>query len=215
MVISDNWILMGNMSALDSMLSPRLASIIKSKIDAKTYQNIEIRLQARYGTSVTDSIKDFYKFDATLREFFGPKADSLEKNFLTPLISFDISKKGTVWIIVEDHDLIRLILESYGDREKRLILDTALKTPGPILDILESCKIPKSSGYRIISELMENGLLMEEGYNATSEGKKVSVYTALFENIKIEIERNGIAIRVQVKEKVLNESFLVKILLGA
>ena len=200
------------MSTLDRMLAKTMAEIIKEKTDEKTRQNLEIRLQARYGTNIIEAIEDFHKFDATLREFFGPKADALEKDFLAQLISLDTSKKGITWIIIKNQDLSKLILESYGDRDKRLILDMALKTPGPILDILESCKIPKSSGYRIINELTEDGLLIEEGYT-TSEGKNVVTYTALFENVTIDIEKSGIVVKVLVKENIFRESFLVKILL--
>jgi hypothetical protein len=45
-----------------------------------------------------------------------------------------------------------------------------------------------TSGYRMINQLVEDGLLTEEGYAETSDGKKVSKYTALFEKVKIEIE---------------------------
>jgi DNA-binding IclR family transcriptional regulator len=36
--------------------------------------------------------------------------------------------------------------------------------------------IPKSSGYRLINQLVEDGLLTEEGNAETSDGKKVSKY---------------------------------------
>ena len=70
-------------NALDKFLAPAIAAAVKESMDEKTYQNMEIRLQARYGANITESIEDFHKFDATLREFFGQKADSLEKNFVT------------------------------------------------------------------------------------------------------------------------------------
>jgi hypothetical protein len=40
----------------------------------------------------------------------------------------------------------------------------------------------------MINELVEDGLVMEEGYAETSDDKKVSKYTALFEKVKIEID---------------------------
>jgi hypothetical protein len=40
----------------------------------------------------------------------------------------------------------------------------------------------------MINQLVEDGLLTEEGYAETSDGKKVSKCTALFEKIKIEID---------------------------
>ena len=200
-------------SALDKLLAQALASIIKTKLGLKTYQKIEARLQERYGLSIAESIKEFYKLDATLREFFGAGVDALEGDILNHLISLDTSSKSNTWITIEYHDLANLILEAYGDREKRIILDAALKKPGVVLDILESCNIPKSSGYRIVSQLVDDGLLTEEGYDTTSDGKKVTRYTALFENVKIDVEKGGVVVRVLLKVDILRESYLVKTLL--
>jgi len=204
---------MSTVSALDKLLAQSLASIIKAKLGEKTYQKIEDRLAERYHSSVVESIKNFQQLDATLREFFGPGADSLEKDFLEHLVSLDTRKKGESWITIENQELARLILETYGDREKRLILDAALKKPNPVLEILEDCKIPKSTGYRLINELVTDGLLTEEGHTTTSDGKKVALYTALFENIKIDITEGTVVIKVMLKEHILQSSYLVKILL--
>ena len=201
------------MSALDKLLAQSLASIIKTKLGEKTYQKIEDRLAERYHSSVVESINNFQQLDATLREFFGPGADSLEKDFLEHLVSLDTRKKGESWITIENQELARLILETYGDREKRLILDAALKKPNPVLEILEDCKIPKSTGYRLVNELVTDGLLTEEGHTTTSDGKKVVLHTALFENIKIDITEGTVVIKVMLKEHILQSSYLVKILL--
>jgi predicted transcriptional regulator len=94
-----------------------------------------------------------------------------------------------------------------------MILDAALKKPNPVLEILEDCKIPKSTGYRLINELVTDGMLTEEGHTTTSDGKKVVLYTALFENIKIDITEGTVVIKVMLKEHILQSSYLVKILL--
>jgi hypothetical protein len=200
-------------SALDKLLAESLASIIKAKLGEKTYHKIEDRLAERYNSSIVESIKNFHQLDATLREFFGPGADALEKDFLEHLMSLDTRKKGESWVSIENQELSRLILETYGDREKKMILDAALKKPNPVLEILEDCKIPKSTGYRLINDLVTDGLLTEEGHTTTSDGKKVALYTALFENIKIDITEGHVVIKVMLKEHILQSSYLVKILL--
>jgi hypothetical protein len=55
--------------------------------------------------------------------------------------------------------------------------------------------------------------LTEEGHTTTSDGKKVVLYTALFENIKIDITEGTVVIKVMLKEHILQSSYLVKILL--
>lgn len=200
-------------SALDKLLSQALEAVIKEKLGQPVLKKIEQRLQERYGMSIADAIRDFHIFDATLREFFGTGADTMEEEFKEHLVSLNTSAKGRTWLTIENQDLINLILESYGDREKRLILNTALKSPNVILEILEECNIPKSSGYRLVNELVESGLLTEEGFAKTSDGKTVSKYTALLEKIRIEIGSEGINLQVLLKENILNESSIFKILI--
>jgi hypothetical protein len=211
MVINQTQILTP-VNALDKLLSQVLAAEIKKKLGEKTFEKIEARINERYKIATIDAIRDFQKLDATLREFFGAGADSMEQDFLDNVVSLDISKRERPLVVIESSELAELILESYGDKDKRLILDTAFSTPGMILDILERCSIPKSTGYRIINDLMENGLLTEKGFAETEDGKKISTYTALFENVKIDIGPSRLAVRVQLKEEVLQNSFLVRIL---
>jgi len=199
------------MNALDKLLTQGLAAIIKKKVGIKTYQKIEERLKERYKLTAEQALRDFQRFDATLREFFGPGADSIERDFLKHIISLD-SKESKPWITIESNELARLILRSYGDIEKNLILDYALKKPDVILFILEKCEIPKSTGYRIVNELIEDGLLIESGSTVTREGKKASLYTPLFDNIKIDIIHGELSVRIQIREEVLQDSFLVKLL---
>jgi hypothetical protein len=183
--------------------------MIREKLGQKTCEKIEDRLRQRYSLSLAESIKDFYTLDATLREFFGPGADGIEADFANHLISISTGARGRQWVTIENKELAELILGAYGDRERRLILETAFKQPAVILDILEATGIPKSSGYRLINQLVEDGLLTEEGYAETSDGKKVSKYTALFEKIKIEIDTKGLNVQVLLKENILNESQII------
>ena len=200
------------MSALDNLLAESLSAMIMQKLGKKTFQKIEKRLHERYGITAAESIRDFQKMDATLREFFGPGADEMEKDFLNNFISVDNSKREKPWIVIEDQKLTRLILESFGDPSKKAILDASLRQPNVIMDILDICRIPKSSGYKVVSELIDAGLLTEKGFSTTNDGKKVNRYVALFENVKIELQGEKVIIQVQINEDFLKQSYLVKIM---
>ena len=199
------------MSALDNLLASSLSTMVQQKLGKTTYQKIEKRLKERYGITVVEAIRDFQKMDSTLREFFGPGADDMEKDFLNNFVSMDSSKKEKSWIIIEDQKLAKLILESFGNTDKKLILDSSLVEPNVILDILNNCQIPKSSGYRLVKELMQSGLLTEKGYSVTRDGKKVSKYTSLFKNVKIDIQDQNLTVKVQPNADFLKESYLMQI----
>ena len=212
-------------SALDRLLGQTLESMIREKLGQKTCEKIEVRLRQRYNLDLAASINDFYTLDATLREFFSSGADAIEEDFANNLISINTPAKGRRWILIQNSELAELILATYGDKDKRLILEVAFTNPSVILDILEATRIPKSSGYRLINQLVENGLLTEQGYAESSDGKKVNKYTALFEKVKIEIDTNGLiftsdiplasfpVVEVLLKENILNESQIIRVLL--
>ena len=212
-------------SALDRLLGQTLESMIREKLGQKTCEKIEVRLRQRYDLDLAASISDFYTLDATLREFFSSGADAIEEDFANNLISINTPAKGRRWILIQNSELAELILATYGDKDKRLILEVAFTNPSVILDILEATRIPKSTGYRLINQLVENGLLTEQGYAESSDGKKVNKYTALFEKVKIEIDTNGLiftsdiplpsfpVVEVLLKENILNESQIIRVLL--
>jgi hypothetical protein len=212
-------------SALDCLLAQALESMIREKLGHKACEKIEDRLHQRYNLNLAESIKDFYTLDATLREIFASGADAIEEDFVNRLISINTPGRGRAWVTIQNKELAELILAAYGDKEKRFILEVAFKRPSVILDMLETTGIPKSSGYGLINQLVEEGLLTEHGYAETSDGKKVSKYTALFEKLKIEIDANGLifeqdfplssipVVKVLLKENILNESQIIRVLL--
>lgn len=202
------------LSAIDNLLANTLEVSIQKKLGDKTFQKIADRLKEHYGITVLEAIRDFQKMDATLREFFGAGADQIEKDFLTDFVSLDNSKSEQGWISIQDPKLSTLILESFGNPDKKDILDSSLLQPNVILDILNSCSIPKSSGYRMIKELLNSGLLAENGFVVTRDGKKISKYTSLFKRVRIDIQGENIKVQVQLKPGFLKESYLLKVAQG-
>jgi hypothetical protein len=200
-------------SAIDRLLAQALESIIREKLGQKSCERIEGRLHQRYNMNMAESIENFYTLDATLREFFAAGADVIKEDFAKKIFSISDDAKGKQWITIENRDLAQLIFEAYGDREKSLILETAFKKPAVILEILDATGIPSSSGYQIINRLVRDGLLTEVGFTETSDGKKVSKYTALIERARFEIDKKGLVAQVLLRENILNESQIVRILL--
>lgn len=202
------------LNALDKLFAQTVGSLIKKKLGEKTYLTIEKRLDERWKITIIEAVQDFTKFDAVLREVFGAGADAVEYDILDNIFSLQSSKKGASLILIENSDLARSVLETYGNHEKRLILNSAFKKPSPILDILESCDIPKSTGYRVIGEMLDDGFLTESGFTTTSDGKRVSKYTSLFSEVKIDVKTDELIVEVILKDEVVNESSLVKVLQG-
>jgi len=163
--------------------------------------------------SLVPAIKDFNKFDSVLREFFGAGADGLETKFLQNLVKLEKAKNTNAeWITIQEQELARIILESFGDHDKNAILNSVLDKPRIVADILKNCKIPQTSGYRKINFLIGVGLLIPNGQSITTDGKKVIKYETLFRNISIEIEKDFVKVKVQMKKNTIKNSSILQVI---
>lgn len=200
-------------NGIDNLLVPSMRKTIEENLGKKTLNKIEERLIERHGMSLVHAIKDFHKFDSVLREFFGAGADGLETKFLQKIVELEKVKNAkTEWITIQDQDLAKIFLESFGDPDKKAILNAVLDKPHIVADILKSCKIPQTSGYRKINSLIKDGLLIPNGQSITSDGKKVTKYETLFNNINIGIEKNSIKVKVQTKKNTLSNSSILQVI---
>ena len=203
------------MSGLDKLLAKSLDSVIKKNLGKKTVQRIEQRLFEKYGISLVQSIEQFQKLDAVLREFFGAGTDSLEKKFFNVVCMAPKSiSKNQNWFTIKDSSLAHRILEVYGDEDAVKILKSVVEKPLIVYDILKKGKIPQTSGYRKVNSLIEIGLLIANGSITTSDGRKVHKYRALFDNVRINIVKDIITIDIQLNKQNFNQSSVLQVIYG-
>lgn len=198
---------------MDNLLAPSLRKSIEQNLGKSALNKIEQRLMERHGVGIAQAIKDFYKFDSVLREFFGAGADGLETRFLQNIIDLKQQQKETEnWITVQDQDLSKIFLESFADEDKKLIIGSVLDKPLIVADILQQSKIPQTSGYRKINQLIDNGLLISNGYELSADGKKIKKYETIFENIKMDIVKNVVVVKIQLKKNSLSQSSILQVI---
>ncbi len=200
------------MGGLDLLLSQSLEKTIRDNLGQKASQKIEARLFEKYGISLVQSIEQFQKIDAVLREFFGAGADGLEKKFLDSICRAKNKREGSNWFTLEESLINHKILESYGDDDKSQIMNCVNVDAKIISEILAECKIPQTSGYRKINSLIKDGLLVEEGHVVSHDGRKVSKYRTLFDNIRINIIKNKITVDFQLNRPDFNESTVLQVI---
>ncbi|MFB5621130.1 MAG: transcriptional regulator, partial [Nitrosopumilus sp.] len=144
-------------------------------------------------------------------EFFGAGADGLEQKFLQKIVGIEKSKQtDSNWIQMKDPELARIFLESFADQDKKAILGSVMSESLIIAKILDSCGIPQTSGYRKINYLINNGLLVSNGFELAHDGKKVKKYETIFENVKVDIIKNDVEVKVQLKNSLLSESSILQ-----
>ena len=121
-------------------------------------------------------------------------------------------KEDFGWMTIEDSSLTKVILESFGDEDKKNILTSVLDEPHIISEILEICNIPQTSGYRKINALINDGLLTTRGFITMYDGKRVNKYVSVFENIRINIIKNKIIVKVKLGKESLDGSSMLQLI---
>jgi len=198
-------------NGLDNLLVPSLRKSIEENLGKDTLNKIEQRLMERHGLGLVQAIKNFSKFDSVLREFFGAGADGLEQKFLQKIVNIEKSTSSqSNWIQIKDPELSRVFLESFADQDKKSIIGSVMDTSLIIANILETCKIPQTSGYRKINFLINNGLLVANGFELAQDGKKVKKYETIFDNVQVDIIKNNVEVKVQLKKSLLGESSILQ-----
>jgi hypothetical protein len=200
------------MSGLDTLIAKSLDTTIKENLGKSTLQKVEQRLFEKYGINLTQSIEDFTKLDSVLREFFGDGTEGLEKQFLGNVVTLEETKNNEPsWVAIEDNSLAKRILEAFGDEDKKNIMNTVLDEPKIISEILETAKIPQTSGYRKVNALIDNGLLIVQGHVTTFDGKKVNKYKSIFNSITINIEKNKVIVKVLLVKESIEKSSIIQV----
>ena len=105
------------------------------------------------------------------------------------------------WITLEDQSLAKLVHETFADNEKRNIMYCTMDVPKTITEILEICKIPKTSGYRVVNSMIEDKLL--NLVDKTKIGDRTYLkYRSEIQKVQVETTRNQSTVRIKfVKDK--------------
>jgi predicted transcriptional regulator len=85
------------------------------------------------------------------------------------------------------------------------ILNASIGEPWTISEILEKLEIPKTSGYRKINTLVEEGLLIKVGEELTENRRSMDKYKSLFDNVNIDFN-NNVTVNVQFTPEVILKS---------
>lgn len=198
-----------HMSGFDRLLAKSLSEIISKKLGTKSINKIENRLFEKFGISFTQSMEQFDKLDIVLREFFGRGADGLEKKFFESVFSIS-SKSNTNWIVLSDSNVNSIIVESFGDSEKKCILESVNNEPKSVYDIIETCNLAQTSGYRKVNSLIDVGLLVPVDY-VIRDNKKIPLYHSIYQNLRINVIHNKITIEVQLNDYELKSSSVLNV----
>ena len=199
------------MVGIDRLISFSLSDKMKKRMGIDNLKKVERELFLEHGMSIKLSIEHFDKF----RKVFKKKSDldinEFEKKCIDWIIKLQKIKEKYFLKIVDNH-LSNLILEAFGDSETRKIILALLENEYTIPQILKESKIPKTSGYRKIENLLINGLLIETG-KVLSESKKISKIQFIFQKFTMDIHHDSVKIDGVISKKIFEKSTSMKLIL--
>jgi hypothetical protein len=114
-------------------------------------------------------------------------------------------------LIIRDKKMINVILSVVADEEMRDIFNIIKERPVSAHDILKFTKIPHTSFYRKIKWMLDNKLVIIDSVQETKDGKKYSMFKAIFNDLTIKLQRDIITIEaiptVDLANIIANEFF--------
>ena len=201
------------MAGIDKLISTGLSVKIKKEIGLDVLKKVERELFLEHGMSIKLSIEHFQKFINILKKNSNININKFEKDCINKIIKIR-KKDDKYYVSIIDSKLVNLIFESLGDLESRKIISILLENEYTIPQILKESKIPKTSGYRKIEDLLISGFLIETG-KVLSESKKVSKIRCVFQEISINVKEDKISINGIISKKLFEKSTSMKSIIEA
>jgi hypothetical protein len=192
---------------VDSLLAQFVERHLDEQFGLETKRSIKDRIFERYGISLTRAIKEYEPFDRTLREFFGKAADGMIAQLFEKICT--VKKSGrTVSLEIKDKLFANLLLESYGNKEKKSILFAISSSALSISKILKQANMSsQTTGYRIINSMIEDGLIAESGFDVSSDGKKAQAYRSPVKKINIAIDqKSALSVTLELSDDLVSKS---------
>lgn len=201
-------------SEIDHLFAKYTENHINNRLGPDMMKKIKNRLNEK-GYSLTQAVREFDLFDKVLREFFGKGTDGMLKKIFNEIFEVKKGKHDKEKIfVIKDKKLLELILLSYANQEKKAILESVSESALSISDILDITKISQSTGYRIISSLINDGLLIEtKSTSENSDDRKVSLYKSTISLIDIKIKKSIIVMEVHFSNAIVANSRIIESIL--
>ncbi len=201
------------MGGIDRLISAELSTIIKKKMDLDTLKKVERELFLDHGMSIKLSIEHFQKFTNILKKNSHIDVKRFEKDCINKIIK--VKKRDNKYNVTMVNTFVSdLILRLFSESETRKIISVLLENEYTIPEILKESKVPKTSGYRKVENLIINGLIIESG-KVLSESKKISKLQCVFQEIKLDIKKEKITVTGIVSKKMFEKSTSMKSIIEA
>lgn len=200
------------MEGLDTLLLRAIFQSIQDGIDSEKIRNINLRLKQEHGLSFQDVFNRFDEMHAVLQKFESDLKD-IEDKILRNFLTVEKSTNTETWITIRDKHLAEMILKTYADADKKMILDFTRDHSETIPKILNLCNLPNTSGYRKMNQLIEDGFIVPTGLAESFEGKRAILYKSVIQKIQININKDRVVTSISIPKESIRSSQVINMVL--
>ena len=200
------------MEGLDTLLLKAILQSVQDEIDSEKIQNINTRLKQEYGLTFQELFNRLDTMRGALQQF-EPDLKDIEDKILRNFLTIDKTTLNETWIAIRDKHLAEMILKTYADADKKMILDFTRDQSETIPKILSLCNLPNTSGYRKMNQLIEEGFVIPSGLAESFEGKRAILYKSVIQKIQITINKDKIVTLISVSKETLRSSHIINMVL--
>ena len=108
---------------------------------------------------------------------------------------------------ISDESVKRALLKALSDEQSsRVLASTAWKSKS-VMDLAKECDIPHTSAYRLVNELRDNGLLLVDRVELTSDGKKYALYRSAFRSVTARFDGGKVEVEAHINRDMIDKVF--------
>jgi hypothetical protein len=196
----------------DTLLLRAIFQSIQDGIDSEKIRNINLRLKQEHGLTFQDVFNRFDEMHAVLQKFESDLKD-IEDKILRNFLTVEKSTNTETWITIRDKHLAEMILKTYSDVDKKMILDFTRDHSETIPKILNLCSLPNTSGYRKMNQLIEDGFIVPTGLAESFEGKRAILYKSVIQKIQININKDRVVTSISIPKESIRSSQVINMVL--
>jgi len=193
-------------SPLQYHLKNILVSVLEKEIGKNSVKKLENRLYEKYGKPIFEVIEEWDKIDEILHEQYAGGASKITSKYIAEISKTNSTTRKESNNVVDNPKTVKKIMRVLGDVDSSKVINYLLFNTNTIRNITKKTRIPSTSGYRKIEEMIELGMIVEKGYDISkSTGRKIKKYTSPFKSISIIIDKSTPMIDFVPKEDIILE----------
>jgi hypothetical protein len=194
------------------LLTKAIIQSIQDRLDVEKIQNMNKKLETDHGLKFEEIFNKYDDMRSSLHQF-ETDLKNIEDNILRNFLTIEKTIKNDTWILVRDKHLAEMILKTFADGDKKMILDLTRDQSETVPRVLSLCNLPNTSGYRKMNQLIDEGFVVPVGLAESFEGKRAILYKSLIQKIQITINRDNILTAILVPKETLRSSQVINTVL--